>query len=57
MAYNPNFKAVLLTNEQIAALRRVQEAEKSRSPYETAPTVHAIARGMMNKILKQEGYV
>lgn len=56
MAYNQNFKPVLLTKEQMDIIRRIQEGERSKSPLNVAPTLNAIVRGLMDKILKQEGY-
>lgn len=56
MAYNPNFKPILLTKEQMEVIKRIQDVERSQSPYNVAPTLNAIARGLMEKILKQEGY-
>lgn len=55
MAYNPNFKPVLLTKEQMQAVKRIQDSERAKSPYQVAPTLNAIARGLMDKALKQEG--
>lgn len=57
MAYNPNFKPILLTKEQMEVIKLIQDGERSKSPYSVAPTLNAIARGLMEKILKQEGYV
>lgn len=56
MAYNQNFKPVLLTKEQMDIIRRIQEGERSKSPLNVAPTLNAIVRGLMDKILKQDGY-
>lgn len=57
MAYNPNFKPILLTKEQMEVIKRIQDGERSKSPLNVAPTLNAFARGLMEKILKQEGYV
>ncbi len=57
MAYNPNFKPILLTKEQMEVIKRIQVGERSKSPLNVAPTLNSIARGLMEKILKQEGYV
>ncbi len=51
MAYNPNYKPVLLTKEQIEAVKQLQEEERRRSPLNVAPTVNAIVRGLVNKAL------
>ncbi|MFC6376725.1 hypothetical protein [Tatumella terrea] len=48
-----SLKPVLLNSEQIAALREIQEQERSRSPLNIAPTIHVIARQLMDKALKQ----
>lgn len=57
MAYNPNFKPILLTKEQMEVIKRIQDGERIKSSLNVAPTLNAIARGLMEKILKQEGYV
>ncbi|MEF3760500.1 hypothetical protein [Escherichia coli] len=51
MAVNPKFKPVLLTNEQMEAVRRIQEVERSKSPINVAPSLNAIVRGLMDKAL------
>lgn len=48
----PKVKPVLLGVEQIAAIRRIQEQERRKSPLGIAPTVHAIARSLMDKALQ-----
>ena len=48
-----SLKPVLLNNEQIAALRAIQEQERSKSPLNIAPTIHVIARQLMDNALKQ----
>nr|WP_253073514.1 hypothetical protein [Sodalis ligni] len=55
MAYNPNFKTVLLTKEQMAAVRNIQDAERHKSPYGIAPTLNAIVRGLLAQALAQHG--
>lgn len=51
-----NTKPVLLSNEQMAALRRIQEQEREKSALGVAPSLHSIARALMDKALKQSGY-
>lgn len=48
-----NTKAVLLSTEQVKAIRRMQEAERQKSPWGTAPTIHQIARRLMDNALAQ----
>jgi len=48
-----SLKPVLLNSEQIAALRVIQEQERSKSPLNIAPTIHVIARQLMDNALKQ----
>lgn len=43
---------VLLSKEQVGAIRRIQEQERSKSPLGVAPTIHVIARSLMDKALK-----
>ncbi len=51
MAQNPNFKPVLLTKEQMAEVKRIQDEERSKSPLNLAPSLNAIVRGLVNKAL------
>lgn len=48
---NPNVKPVLLTREQIDALHRLQEQERRSSPLGIAPSIHEVARRLMDKAL------
>ncbi|MBM7354494.1 hypothetical protein [Lelliottia amnigena] len=48
---NPNVKPVLLTREQIDALHRLQEEERRNSPLGIAPSIHEVARRLMDKAL------
>ncbi len=43
---------VLLSKEQVGAIRRLQEQERNKSPLGVAPTIHVIARSLMDKALK-----
>ncbi|EHU6245518.1 hypothetical protein KZF99_001515 [Salmonella enterica] len=49
----PNVKPVLLSAEQMQAIRNIQERERQRqrSDLGVAPTIHQIARGLMAKAL------
>lgn len=53
MIQQPTVKPVLMRVEQIEALRRIQEKERAKSPLGVAPTIHVIARGLMDKALAQ----
>lgn len=46
-------KPVLLSASQIEALRQIQERDRSSSPLGIAPTIHVIARQLMEKALKE----
>lgn len=46
-----NVKAVLLGNEQVDTLRQIQEQVRQQSPLGVAPSIHAIARGLVDKAL------
>jgi hypothetical protein len=48
---NPNVKPVLLTSEQIYALHLLQENERKNSPLGIAPSIHEIARRLMDRVL------
>lgn len=50
---NPTLKPVLLSREQIAALQAIQAQERSKSPLNVAPTIHVIARQLMDQALAQ----
>ena len=51
MIQQPTVKPVLMRVEQIEALRKIQEKERAKSPVGVAPTIHVIARGLMDKAL------
>ncbi|MFB5173282.1 MULTISPECIES: hypothetical protein [Erwiniaceae] len=53
MIQQPTVKPVLMRVEQIEALRKIQEQERAKSPLGVAPTIHVIARGLMDKALAQ----
>jgi hypothetical protein len=50
-----NTKAVLLSVEQVAVIKRMQDAERKKSPFGSAPSIHQIARGLMDKALQDIG--
>lgn len=53
MAYNPNFKPVMLTTEQMEAIKRIQQKHRDSSELNAAPTISSIARGLVDKALQQ----
>ncbi|MDH2123770.1 hypothetical protein N5J75_11230 [Pantoea brenneri] len=53
MIQQPTVKPVLMRVEQIEALRKIQEQERAKSPLGVAPSIHVIARGLMDKALAQ----
>lgn len=55
MAHNPNFKPVLLTAEQMEAVKRIQQQARDKSPVSAAPSISAIVRGLVDKGLQQVG--
>ncbi|HCM2992085.1 TPA: hypothetical protein N3F15_000912 [Klebsiella aerogenes] len=44
-------KPVLLSEEQIQAIRKIQDQQRKQSGIGVAPTIHEIARGLMEKAL------
>ena len=46
-------KPVLLSEAQIQAIRKIQEKQRQKSGIGVAPTIHEIARGLVDKALKQ----
>ena len=50
----PSVKPVLLSMEQIEKLRTLQENERKKSPLGIAPTIHVIARQLMERALSTE---
>ncbi|MDE8753867.1 hypothetical protein PZA22_05005 [Pectobacterium polaris] len=53
MNRKPNTQAVLLTREQVEALQRLQEQERKRSELGITPSIHEVARRLMNKVLSE----
>lgn len=48
-----NTQAVLLTRDQVEALQRLQEQERKRSELGITPSIHEVARRLMNKVLSE----
>jgi hypothetical protein len=46
-------KPVLLSRRQIEALQRIQDEERQKSVLGVAPSIHVIARQLMDKALKE----
>lgn len=44
-------KPVLLSEAQIQAIRKIQEKQREQSGIGVAPTIHEIARGLVDKAL------
>ncbi|TQN83120.1 UNVERIFIED_ORG: hypothetical protein FHU00_2614 [Citrobacter freundii] len=44
-------KPVLLAREQIEALQRIQDEERRNSPLGIAPSIHEVARRLMQRAL------
>jgi len=44
-------KPVLLSEAQIQAIRKIQEQQRQQSGIGVAPTIHEIARGLVDKAL------
>ncbi|WP_212749211.1 hypothetical protein, partial [Escherichia coli] len=50
---NHGVKPVLLSRRQIEALQRIQDEERQKSVLGVAPSIHVIARQLMDKALKE----
>jgi len=48
-----SLKPVLLSKDQVAALQAIQKSEREKSSLNIAPTIHVIARQLMDKALSQ----
>nr|WP_304654090.1 hypothetical protein [Providencia sp. wls1921] len=46
-------KAILLTQKQMDALRKIQQSEHERSGLGIKPTLHEVARKLVDKALAQ----
>ena len=44
-------KPVLISEKQIEAIKKIQEEQRKKSEVGVAPTIHDIARGLMDKAL------
>lgn len=47
-----SLKPVLLSREQVSALREIQEQERRKSSLKIAPSIHIIARQLMENALE-----
>ncbi|EOL9201529.1 hypothetical protein ACU4LY_11285 [Enterobacter hormaechei] len=47
----PSVKPVLLSRNQVDKLKALQEQERRKSPLGIAPTIHVIARQLMDRAL------
>ncbi|BBR57154.1 hypothetical protein M2J86_16925 [Citrobacter freundii] len=50
-----NSQVVLLTRGQVEALQRIQEEERKRSEFGIQPSIHEIARKLVDKALSYHG--
>ena len=50
---NHGVKPVLLSRRQIEALQRIQAEKRQKSVLGVAPSIHVIARQLMDKALKE----
>lgn len=50
---NHGVNPVLLSRRQIEALQRIQDEERQKSVLGVAPSIHVIARQLMDKALKE----
>ncbi|MBA0216262.1 hypothetical protein H4F33_18660 [Pectobacterium brasiliense] len=48
-----NTQAVLLTRKQVEALQRLREQESKRSELGITPSIHEVARRLMDKVLSK----
>ncbi|XBS69907.1 hypothetical protein ABK905_00515 [Acerihabitans sp. KWT182] len=48
-------QVVLLSGEQVQAIREIQEQQRQKSGIGVAPTIHEIARGLVDQALAQHG--
>lgn len=46
-------QAVLLTRGQVEALQRIQEEERKRSEFGIQPSIHEVARRLVDRALKE----
>lgn len=44
-------KPVLISEKQMEAIKKIQEEQRKKSEVGVAPTIHEIARGLMDKAL------
>ncbi len=53
MTSKAKVKPILLSQEQVNSLVRIQAEERAKSPLGITPSLHAIARGIMDKALSK----
>jgi hypothetical protein len=51
-----NVRAVLLAREQIDRLERIRNDEAARSAYGIRPTIHEVARKLIDEVLNKGGH-
>ncbi|HDT0937803.1 TPA: hypothetical protein QHT32_001232 [Escherichia coli] len=51
-----NVRAVLLAREQIDRLERIRNDEATRSAYGIRPTIHEVARKLIDEALNKGGH-
>lgn len=53
MSRKANTQAVLLTRDQVEALQRIQEKERTRSELGITPSIHEVARRLISQALSR----
>ena len=53
MTSKARVKPILLSQDQVNSLVRIQAEERAKSPLGITPSLHAIARGIMDKALSK----
>lgn len=52
---NKGSQVVLLTHGQVEAIQRIQEEERKRSEFGIQPSIHEVARQLVDRALKGVG--
>lgn len=52
MTSRAKVRPILLSQEQVNSLERIQAVERAKSPLGITPSLHVIARGLMDKALE-----
>jgi len=55
MSKKQNSQVVLLTRGQVETLQRIQEKERKRSEFGICPSIHEVARKLMDRALTLPG--